>query len=104
MKSVKKWRDEALKKGWLVEFKPGEVAEGDQAWRGGGRGKKWPKVAIFISHTWWDRDFKDESNDPDDPYDRGAPDYQTGWKKKLEMAHHLQGSREADGSEEALAA
>ena len=43
MKSVKTWRDEALEKGWLVEFKPGEVAEGDQAWRGGGRGKKWPK-------------------------------------------------------------
>ena len=38
MKSVKKWRDEALEKVWLVEF---EVGSG--------------KVAIFISHTWWHR-------------------------------------------------
>ena len=34
MKSVKSWRDEALAKGWLVEFKEGSG-----------------KVAIFISHT-----------------------------------------------------
>ena len=33
------------------------------------------KVAIFISHTWWDRTFVDESNNPEDKYDRGAPDY-----------------------------
>jgi hypothetical protein len=59
MKSVQKWRDEALAQGWLVEFKEGEG-----------------KVAIFISHTWWDRDFKDETNDKNDKYDVGSPDYQ----------------------------
>ena len=35
IKSVKSWRDEALAKGWLVEFKEGSG-----------------KVAIFISHTY----------------------------------------------------
>ena len=35
------------------------------------------KVVIFVSHTWWDRDFKDETNDPNDPYDKGAPDWQS---------------------------
>ena len=66
MKSVKKWRNEALAKEWLVEF---EVGSG--------------KVAIFISHTWWHRDFKDETNDPDDVYDCGCPDWQSGEKKDL---------------------
>ena len=31
----------------------------------------------------WDRDFKDETNDETDKYDKGAPDYQTGDKKDL---------------------
>ena len=31
----------------------------------------------------WDRKYKDETNDPDDKYDKGAPDYQTGDKKNL---------------------
>ena len=66
MKSVQKWRDEALAQGWLVEFKEGEG-----------------KVAIFISHTWWHRDFVDETNDPKDKYDRGCPDWQSGEKKNL---------------------
>ena len=66
MKSVQKWRDEALAQGWLVEFKEGEG-----------------KVAIFISHTWWDRDFKDETNDANDVYDKGSPDWQSGEKKDL---------------------
>ena len=66
MKSVKKWRDEALEQEWLVEFKVGSG-----------------KVAIFISHTWWHRDFKDETNDPDDVYDCGCPDWQSGKKKDL---------------------
>ena len=66
MKSVQKWRDEALAQGWLVEFKEGEG-----------------KVAIFISHTWWDRDFKDETNDASDVYDKGSPDWQSGEKKNL---------------------
>ena len=39
------------------------------------------KVAIFISHTWWDRAFVDATNDPNNPYDKGAPDYQSGEKK-----------------------
>ena len=25
---------------------------------------------------WWDREFKDETNDPNDVYDKGSPDYQ----------------------------
>jgi len=29
------------------------------------------KIVIFVSHTWWDREFKDETNHPDDPYDKG---------------------------------
>ena len=66
MKSVQKWRDEALAQGWLVEYKEGEG-----------------KVAIFISHTWWDRDFKDETNDASDVYDKGSPDWQSGEKKNL---------------------
>ena len=28
---------------------------------------------------WWDRDFTDETNDPDDPYDKGHPDYQADY-------------------------
>jgi len=81
MRSVKKWREEALKKGWLVEFKRGEVAE----FQGphGGNGGKISKVAIFISHTWWDRDFKDPWIK--DHYDVGAPDFQTGEKKDLKF-------------------
>ena len=65
MKSVQKWRDEALAQGWLVEFKEGEG-----------------KVAIFISHTWWDRDFKDATNDPKDLYDKGSPDYQADYSQR----------------------
>ena len=76
MKSVKKWRDEALEKEWLVEF---EVGSG--------------KVAIFISHTWWHRDFKDSTNDPNDKYDQGAPDWQSGAKKDLKWRLICQGVR-----------
>ena len=28
-----------------------------------------------------DREFVDTTNDPNDPYDKGAPDYQSGEKK-----------------------
>ena len=69
MKSTKVWRDEALATGALVMW------WGEQ--KGGG------KTVIFISHTWWDREFKDETNDPNDQYDQGAPDYQTGEKQNL---------------------
>jgi len=62
MKSVAKWRDEALREGWLVEYD-----------------KDSRKIVIFVSHTWWDRDFKDETNDPNDRYDKGAPDYQADY-------------------------
>ena len=31
----------------------------------------------------WDRDFVDGTNDKNDKYDKGAPDYQTGDKKDL---------------------
>jgi len=34
---------------------------------------------IFVSHTWWDREFTDETNDKDDEYDRGAPDLQADY-------------------------
>ena len=66
MKSTKKWRDEALKNDNLIVYEDGSS-----------------KIVIFISHTWWDRDFKDETNDPKDLYDRGTPDHQTGAKKDL---------------------
>ena len=65
-KSVKAWRDEALSKGWLV----------DHAREAG-------KAVVFVSHTWWDRTYLDPSRDPNDPYDRGAPDYQRGGQKDL---------------------
>ena len=63
MKSTTEWRERALRKGLLQVYDPSK------------------HVAIFISHTWWDRAFKDASNNPKDPYDKGAPDYQTGEKK-----------------------
>ena len=60
MKSTKAWRDEALAAGSLVEHEEGSG-----------------KIVIFISHTWWDRSFTDGTNDPNNPYDKGAPDFQT---------------------------
>merc|ERR1719199_334919 len=57
-KSIKAWRDEALEKQWLVVY---DESSG--------------MVVIFVSHTWWDRDFTDETNDPKDKYDKGGPDY-----------------------------
>ena len=68
MKSTKVWRNEALATGALVMW-----------WKQKGGGK----TVIFISHTWWDREFKDETNDPNDQYDQGAPDYQAGKKQNL---------------------
>ena len=65
-KSTKTWRDKALSQGWLVEY--------DEASS---------KIVIFNSHTWWDREFTDETNHPDDPYDKGCPDWQSGEKKDL---------------------
>ena len=65
MKSIKAWRDEALAAGSLVEHEEGSG-----------------QIVIFISHTWWDRSFTDATNDPNNPYDKGAPDWQKGKKKK----------------------
>merc|ERR1740130_2455217 len=59
MKSTKVWRDQALAAGSLVLHEEGSSS-----------------TAIFISHTWWDRAFKDATNDPNNPYDQGAPDWQ----------------------------
>ena len=64
MKSTKVWRDQALAAGSLVEHEEGSG-----------------KTVIFVSHTWWDRAFKDETNDPNNPYDQGAPDWQSGKHK-----------------------
>jgi len=61
-KSTKIWRDEALSKGWLVEY---DEASG--------------KIVIFVSHTWWDREFTDDTNDETNKYDRGAPDLQADY-------------------------
>ena len=65
MKSTKEWREKVLDRDLIV------YEEGSG------------KIVIFISHTWWDREFKDETNDPKNVYDVGAPDYQTGEKKDL---------------------
>ena len=62
MKSTKAWRDEALAAGSLVEHEEGSG-----------------KIVIFISHTWWDRTFTDATNDPNNPYDVGAPDLQADY-------------------------
>ena len=71
-KSTKTWRDEAIEKGWLVVH----VKDASDRPAPG-------RVVIFISHTWWDREFLDPNRDPTDPYDKGAPDYQSGARKDL---------------------
>ena len=65
MKSTKVWRDQALAAGSLVVHEEGSG-----------------KVVIFVSHTWWDRAFKDETNDPNNPYDKGAPDWQDDYPEE----------------------
>ena len=65
MKSTKVWRDQALAAGSLVVHEEGSG-----------------KVVIFISHTWWDRAFKDATNDPNNPYDKGAPDWQKDYPEE----------------------
>ena len=35
--------------------------------------------AARLARRWWDRDFKDETNDPNDRYDKGAPDFQADY-------------------------
>ena len=95
IKSMKEWRELAFAKGWLFEF--AKVV--------GGSGKVRPDgsldgtiliaqglVVVFLSHTWWDRAFVDATNDPSNPYDRGAPDWQTDVEE-----HPLNAQREAEG-------
>ena len=43
--------------------------------------------------SWWDREFTDATNDPNDPYDKGAPDYQGGEKKDLKFRAIVNGVR-----------
>ena len=73
MKSTKAWRDEALAAGSLVEHEEGSG-----------------QIVIFISHTWWDRSFTDATNDPNNPYDVGAPDLQADYpdeQRRMEMGY-----------------
>ena len=65
MKSTQVWRDGALAAGSLVVYEEGSG-----------------KIVIFVSHTWWDRGFKDETNDPNDKYDQGAPDFQANYPEE----------------------
>ena len=75
MKSTADFRKKAMKKGSLVKF------------------DKNKHKAIFLSHTWWDRGFVDETNDPNDPYDKGAPDWQSGENKDLKFRAIVNGVR-----------
>ena len=91
-KSTKPWRDKALADGSLLAYAKLE---------GGGSGRVVDGrldgtvvvaeglVVIFVSHTWWDRSHTDESNDPNDPYDKGAPD----WQKDLDEHPSNRGAR-----------
>jgi len=74
-KSIKSWRDKALSEGLLVVH----VKSGSDRPLAG-------KVVIFVSHTWWDRAFTDETNDPADPYDKGARLY-GGLPRRKERGH-----------------
>ncbi|MEC7232840.1 MAG: hypothetical protein VXW31_07875 [Planctomycetota bacterium] len=65
-KSTKPWREEARSKGWLVEYR-----------------REDGKIVIFISQTWWDREYLDPDRDPNDKFDVGGPDWQSGKKKNL---------------------
>ena len=74
MKSTKAWRDEALAAGSLVEHEEGSG-----------------QIVIFISHTWWDRSFTDATNDPNNPYDVGAPDLQADYpdeQRRMDVGYH----------------
>ena len=41
------------------------------------------ELAAHFPRRWWDRDVKDETNDPNDRYDKGAPDFQAPSVPKL---------------------
>ena len=38
---------------------------------------------LLVGPAGWDREYLDPDRDPEDPYDKGAPDYQSGEKKDL---------------------
>ena len=71
-KSTKAWREEARSQGWLVEYR-----------------REDGKIVIFISQTWWDREYLDPDRDPNDKYDVGGPDYQKNYPdQQREVAVH----------------
>ena len=95
----------------LVAFeKQGRIEKSTAAWRKKVLGQilleydpKKHKV-VFISHTWWDRDFKDDAQlaeaarrvkagEEPDKYDRGAPDWQSGDEKDLKHRVIVAGMR-----------
>ena len=79
MKSTNAWRDEALAAGSLVEHEEGSS-----------------QIVIFISHTWWDRSFTDATNDPNNPYDVGAPDLQADYpdeQREFKAGKYLGGGK-----------
>ena len=84
-KSVKSWRDPALADGRLVEYAKVEGGTGtvlaDDTFHGTIVVVDPDMVVLFITHTWWDREYLDPDRDESDEYDKGAPDYQTGDKK-----------------------
>ena len=47
------------------------------------RGSALSPSSLACARTGWDREFVDATNDKNDKYDRGAPDYQSGEKKNL---------------------
>ena len=84
-KSVKSWRDPALADGRLVEYAKVEGGTGtvlaDDTFHGTIVVVDPDMVVLFITHTWWDREYLDPDRDESDEYDKGAPDYQMGDKK-----------------------
>ena len=71
-KSTEAWRKQALAKKWLVPFARRNAAGAVE----GASGYK----AIFLSQTWWER----PANATE--HDAGAPDYQSGDKKRLKFS------------------
>jgi len=94
-KSMEAWRRTAREKKALVEFARVEYGTGKVNRDGTLDGTlviAEGKVAIYISHAWWHRDFQDDDQVAEalrceqlglepDKYDKGAPDYQSGEKR-----------------------
>ena len=79
-KSTKAWRDTALEEGRLVVYAKVEGGSGKVHGTGHMDGtvviEDEGLIVIFISHRWWELNFKDATNDPENPADKGAPDWQ----------------------------